>query len=105
MEEEEGKKKKGTLPKEDKKRRSSLLTFPPGNISIELAARVSPGAGRRSTFSTTSWLIEPTTRRGGARVEVEGEEAGAACAFAAVVGAAGIVVVVCTRARAEPRSM
>ena len=64
--------------KQPKTKSPRLLTFPPGKNSIELAARVSPGLGRRETLSTTSWVIEPTTRRGRGRVEDGEEEVGRA---------------------------
>ena len=100
-------KKESTERKEEK---IPLLTFPPGKNSIELAARVSPGQGRRDTLSTMSWLIDPTTRRGrGCWVEGEEEvggvavvaEAATACALAVVNG----IVFLGTRARAQLRSM
>jgi len=71
------------------------------------------GDGSRSTLSTISWLIEPTTSRGrgGGEVGVEEEVGGPAreAAAAAEARACPIPVVVMvllgTLARAEPRSM
>ena len=40
------------------------ITLPPGNVSSDAAAIVSPGRGNRSHEKTRSTLADPTTTRG-----------------------------------------